>query len=121
MIGSPVTGEYGILDTGYIHYTSDPTEASLFTFNNACNLVSVDTGGVGILPAGVTGEVFLFATPGEYQGAYVPAVCNLVEGLLQCDDQSANIFEYCTSYPVLITDTVAPGDGCTQIYIEGLF
>jgi hypothetical protein len=60
MIGGPVTGEYGILDTGYIHYTSDATEASLFTFNDACNLVSVDTGGISILPAGATGEVFFF-------------------------------------------------------------
>jgi hypothetical protein len=82
--------------------------------------VSVDTGGIGILPAGATGEVFYFDT-GGYQGPYVPAVCNLVEGLLQCNDQSANVFEYCTSYPVWITDEVAPADGCTQIYIEGLF
>jgi hypothetical protein len=121
MIGGPVTREYGILNTGYIDYTSDATEASLFTFNDACNLVSVDTGDIGILPAGATDQLFFFPDPGEYQGASVPAVCNLVEGLLQCNDQSANVFEYCTSYPVWLTDPADPIPGCTQIYIEGQF
>jgi hypothetical protein len=82
--------------------------------------VSVDTCGIGILPAGATGEVFFFDTEG-YQGAYVPAVCNLAEGLLRCDDQSAHIFGYCTSYPVWITDKVDPLDGCTQIISKGNF
>jgi hypothetical protein len=120
MIGGLVFGYYGIIDIGYVDYPIDFTKASLFTFNDACNLVSVDTGGTGIFPAGATGDVFYFDT-GGYQGGYVPAVRNLVEGLLIFHDQSANIFEYCTSYPVWITDEVAPGDGCTQFMSKGCF
>jgi hypothetical protein len=84
-------------------------------------LVGEINGEIANVNPGATLELLFFNTLIQItQGAFVEAVCNFVNGFLQCNDAGDTIFEYCGPDNGLIITTAVSSD-CEQIQLVGLF
>jgi hypothetical protein len=74
-----------ILDTVLFSFTI--TDASLFTFNEACNLVDVLNGEIANVETGIAAGQFPFISADfieSHRADYAEAICNMLNGFLQC-------------------------------------
>jgi hypothetical protein len=63
------------------------TDASLFTFNEACNLVDVLNGEIANVETGIDAGQFPFISADfieSHRADYAEAICNMLNGFLQC-------------------------------------
>jgi hypothetical protein len=85
-------------------------------------MVSVVKGWIANIDAEAPNDLLWFDTPAQIEtgigSPFVEAVCNFVNGFLQCNAGDDTIFEYCASYDppgsaLIVTTAVDPG--CEQI------
>ena len=125
-VDSAVSEEYGVVcNQGFLDtvlFSLKTTHASLFTFNKACNLVDVLNGEIANAETGIDASQFLFCSAGfikSHPADYAEAICNVVNGFLQCNADGAYIFEYCADSLPSIIGTDVPS-GCMQIQRESV-
>jgi len=124
--GSPQSGEYGELtDHGYndvAYFGTSDSSASLFTFNDECNLLGRASGEIANINAGENEDALFFNTAleiSESGGEWIPATCNIANDQLSCNDDGDTSFLFCDS-GLLIIATSDFGN-CDEIELTPLF
>jgi hypothetical protein len=127
-VSSSKDGKYSSIDDNdAIEFSTNPADATLFTFNSACNLIAVISSLIAdVINDEINGEYeFDFEDPSvvaQNPTLLPPAVCDINSGFLQCEVVGATFWFSCP-YPTLFIFT-APGpnpNNCVQIEIRALF
>jgi hypothetical protein len=128
--GSVATGQYDVLSisgaSDIIKFNPSITfaEASLFTFNDACNLVALSNGEIANGP-GFSEQWLLFNILPKNIPDNITVVCEMVSGFLQCSLPGPvveNLWACCETLNIGDSAEISQGDGvCWQIQLGGYF
>jgi hypothetical protein len=107
------------IDGGYAEVSGQVIYFHVSSFDAGCYLVDISSGPVLVESTGYTEGAAVFESlsdPGN-----TPAVCDVVDGLLKCEDQGSYIWIWCDGYPLQYSDMDYGVDGCTDIQLQALF
>jgi hypothetical protein len=124
--GTSVDGEYlELTDSGdddVASFGTSTSSASLFTFNDECNLLGAISGEIANVNEGATYEELFFNTAAQISssgGGFVPAICSISNNQLFCDDDGNTFFLFCIGLSFLVISN--SDNGCEQIGLTPLF
>jgi hypothetical protein len=102
--GTSFDGQYGIQDdtiSAEVMTFGPVTSASVFTFNDDCNLIA-NSGNIANLPVLLTDSPVYFDSPRAISdNGFIPIRCDISNNALGCAIGTANTFFVCDNDPFL--------------------